>query len=269
MPFSLQLNQDDIAPMLSIAIAAFSFCCYWFLFSSTTIKKSWCKKCPGDMGIIRHLLFVKNAGLVILGVLPMMLFIWMVPSYNFKMLGLSFNAETIFDSFKWIFVLGILIFAVMSYGSRRAKTFENYPQVRVRSWDLSLMVRYSMSWGIYMLGYEMLFRGLLLFPLVERFGVWPAIVINTALYAVSHLPKGADETYAAMFFGPLLCLVTLHTETIWAASCIHTILAVCNSVVALKFHPEFIIVKKRKSAGLSNELFHATGTTILDTSIIK
>src|SRR5207344_2457217 len=113
------------------------------------------------------------------------------------------------SSFTWILALGIPIVLLMRFAVRRPNVFTNYPQIRVQYWDLGLMIRYSVAWAVYMLGYETMFRGLLLFPLANSLGVWLAIAINTTLYVSSHLPKGSNETIAAIFFGPLLCYITL------------------------------------------------------------
>ena len=123
-----------------------------------------------------------------------------------------------------------------------------YPQIRVKEWDAKLIVSYSLAWCAYLFGYELLFRGFLLFPLVDSIGVWPAIAVNIALYSVSHIPKGIDETIGALPFGIILCIVTLQTETIWASFFIHVLLVLSNSLVALRFHPEMRIVKVRNAS---------------------
>ena len=38
----------------------------------------------------------------------------------------------------------------------------------------------ALGWFLYLFGYEFLFRGVLLIPLIEPLGMWPAIAINTA-----------------------------------------------------------------------------------------
>ena len=56
------------------------------------------------------------------------------------------------------------------------------------------MLTEGLGWFIYLFGYELLFRGILLFPLVAAIGVWPAIGVNIALYSATHIPKGVEET---------------------------------------------------------------------------
>jgi membrane protease YdiL (CAAX protease family) len=245
MPYNFQFSETDLAPVLVMVLATVSFSCYWLLFVSPGFKKSICNKNAGDAGLIRHILLLKYLGMPILALIPIAIFLLAVPGYSLQKIGIGWNPDTAFTSMKWILGLGIPILIFNWFAARRQKICDVYPQIRVKHWDASLMFRYGLSWAVYMLGYEMMFRGYLLFPLADSFGVWPAIAINFVLYTASHIPKGVDETYATMFFGPLMCYLTLQTGTIWAAWCIHTLLAVSNSMVALKFHPEFSVVDRR------------------------
>jgi membrane protease YdiL (CAAX protease family) len=96
----------------------------------------------------------------------------------------------------------------------------------------------AFGWFIYLFGYELLFRGILLFPLVDSLGVWPAIAINIALYSATHIPKGLDETMGALPLGLVLCILTLYSGTIWIAFFVHVAMAWTNSFTALKYHPD-------------------------------
>ena len=95
-----------------------------------------------------------------------------------------------------------------------------------------------MGWAAYLFGYELLFRGVLLFPLADELGVWTAIAINIALYSATHIPKGLDETIGAIPLGLVLCILTLYTDTIWIAFIVHVIMAWTNTFTALRFNPE-------------------------------
>lgn len=96
----------------------------------------------------------------------------------------------------------------------------------------------AFTWIAYLFGYELMFRGLLLFTTVEFMGAWPAIILNTALYALVHVPKNLEETIGAIPLGLLLCLITLSTGTFWVAFGVHTCLALSNFFFSLKNHPE-------------------------------
>ena len=113
--------------------------------------------------------------------------------------------------------------------------FECEKEVPFRTY---LKIKNALGWAAYLFGYEILFRGILLFPLVAEFGVWPAIAVNIALYSSTHIPKGLDETIGAIPLGIVLCVLTLLTGTIWIAFFVHLAMALTNSFTALKHHPE-------------------------------
>ncbi|MBK7817530.1 MAG: CPBP family intramembrane metalloprotease [Sphingobacteriaceae bacterium] len=114
----------------------------------------------------------------------------------------------------------------------------NYPQIRAKIWTRKTVIIAALGWALYLFGYEFLFRGILLFPLVETLGVWPAIAINIALYSATHIPKGLHETIGAAPLGLVLCILTLLSGTIWIAFLVHVVMAWTNCFTALKFHPD-------------------------------
>ena len=240
-------NESDLICIVSIVGSTLFFILYWSLLSSERIRKYIYGEQSFDAGKIKYILFTKYAGLLILGVFPGILFYIVLPHYSLCDYGLSFSKGTNIISFYWIAVLGFIIIVMNWFAARREKTFLMYPQIRVKEWDAKLIVTYSMSWLAYLFGYELLFRGFLFFPLVNAIGVWPAISINIALYSISHIPKGLDETVGAILLGAVLCIATLQTGTIWVAFVAHVLLALSNSLFALKFHPEMRIVKARNA----------------------
>ena len=122
-------------------------------------------------------------------------------------------------------------------------TNEKYPQIRETNWDRKLVINNTLGWSAYLLGYEFLFRGILLFPLVDALGVWPAIAINTAMYSATHIPKGMDEAIGAAPLGIVLCLITLMTGTLWVAIVVHILMALANSFSSVYHNPEMKFVR--------------------------
>ncbi|MBK5277375.1 MAG: CPBP family intramembrane metalloprotease [Bacteroidia bacterium] len=243
----ISLNESDLTCIVSIVGSALFFILYWSLLSSERIRKYFYEEQSSDVGKIKYILFTKYSGLLILGVLPGILFYIVFPHYSLSDYGLSFSKGTSIISFYWILVLGFIILVMNRFAARREKAFLMYPQIRVKEWDGKLIVSYSIAWSAYLFGYELLFRGFLFFPLVNVIGIWPAISINIALYSISHIPKGLDETVGAILLGTVLCIATLQTGTIWVAFVAHVLLALSNSLFALKFHPEMRIVKVRNA----------------------
>ena len=241
----LTFSESDVTSMVSIIGSSLFFILHWSIASSEKIRVFFYGEILDDAGKINYILFIKYTGLIILGVFPGILFYIVLPHYSLSDYGLSFSKGTNLSSFYWISMLGPIIIIMNWFAARREKTFSMYPQIRVKEWDAKLVVAYSVAWSAYLLGYELLFRGFLFFPLVNSIGVWPAISINIALYAISHIPKGLDETIGALLLGLVLCIATLQTGTIWVAFFVHVLLALSNNLFALLFHPEMRIVKVR------------------------
>ena len=153
-------------------------------------------------------------------------------------LDLILSVPTLPYSLAWIVGLAILVMPITYFIAQKAKNLVNYPQIRAKIWTQKTVILNIVGWSLYLLGYEVLFRGVLLFPLVEYMGVWPAIAVNIALYSATHIPKGMDETIGAAPLGLVLCLLTLASGSLLIAFVIHVVLALKNSFTALKFHPE-------------------------------
>lgn len=95
----------------------------------------------------------------------------------------------------------------------------------------------GITWLVFLLGYEFLFRGFLLFASVAVMDVWAAIALNCALYAFAHLYKGPGETFGSIPVGILLCYLTLLTGNIWTALILHSVMALSNEWWSIRAHP--------------------------------
>jgi|GEM_PF-4800249 len=71
----------------------------------------------------------------------------------------------------------------------------------------------------------------------------PALVLNTVVYAVVHLPKGLKETVASVPLGILLCILVERTGVFYGAAIIHFTQAASSSFFSLRAHPDMKIVK--------------------------
>lgn len=83
-------------------------------------------------------------------------------------------------------------------------------------------VRYNaMSWIVYVLGYEYIWRGFFLTAQLAGLQTWLAIPIHCLLYSLAHLHKSRHEAILSFPFGILLCWITVETGNIWAAFFTH------------------------------------------------
>ncbi|MFO7722243.1 MAG: hypothetical protein R6V49_03375, partial [Bacteroidales bacterium] len=57
---------------------------------------------------------------------------------------------------------------------------------------------------------------------------------------------GLGETIGAGVLGLVLCILTLHSGTIWIAFMVHVAMALTNSFTALKFHPDMQYIGRKQ-----------------------
>ena len=102
---------------------------------------------------------------------------------------------------------------------------KSYPQLRTVEWSNTLMAINSLTWLIYLFGYELFFRGYLLYSARDFMSVPAAIGLNLIFYALGHSLKGWREILGSIPFGLLVCGLTISTGNIWSAFIIHGTMA--------------------------------------------
>ena len=240
------LNASDFKSLTALSLGLLCFTAYWFISISSKIKIKFYEKFDSDTAAYRHIFFTKFAGFLLMGIVPLVVFKLLLPAVSLSYFGLSINADTSLFSLFWTGILTVLVVPLAYISAKNPKNFVNYPQIRTKLWDRKIFYINLFGWAIYLFGYEFLFRGILLVPLSETLGIWPAIGINVALYSATHIPKGLDETIGAIPLGIVLCILTLLSGTIWIAFLVHVALAWTNSLTALKYHPDIHYLKWKK-----------------------
>tara|TARA_B110000483_G_scaffold49047_1_gene61035 strand:- start:530 stop:1270 length:741 start_codon:yes stop_codon:yes gene_type:complete len=233
----------DLRISLPLLLTLAFFSIYWFTSKSEKIKKRFYDKYDHDQASFKHIFFTKYFGFISMGILPTILCLVFLPELTLADLGLTFIYKTAQFSIFWILGLSILIIPLVYFSAKKPKNLVNYPQIRAKVWTKKMIFINALGWFLYLFGYEFLFRGILLIPLIEPLGMWPAIAINIALYSATHIPKGLDETVGAIPLGFVLCLLTISSGTIWIAFIVHVVMAWTNTFTALKFHPEMNLKK--------------------------
>ena len=223
---------------LPILLTLVFFSIYWFVSKSEKIKNNFYSKYDFDIASVKHIFFTKYFGFFSMGVIPTIICLVYLPEISLKKLGFSFISDTFLFTITWIVGLSILVIPLIYFSAKNPKNLVNYPQIRAKIWTKKTIFINALGWFLYLFGYEFLFRGVLLIPLIEPLGMWPAIAINIALYSATHIPKGLDETIGAIPLGFVLCLLTISSGTIWIAFIVHVVMAWTNTFTALKFNPE-------------------------------
>ena len=234
----------DLLSFLPMMLGLVFFSLYWFAAHSTRIKKHYYDKYDSDEASFKHIFFTKIFGFISMGVFPVLICVLFLDSIPFKDYGLTIIPETTLFSVVWILGLSALVIPLAFISGKNPKNHVNYPQIRSKIWTKKMVYMNALGWFLYLFGYEFLFRGVLLIPLVDTLGVWPAIAVNIALYSATHIPKGLDETIGAIPLGLVLCILTLMSGTIWIAFLVHVAMAWTNSFTSLKYNPETNYINK-------------------------
>ena len=237
-------NSIDFRICLPILLTLVFFSTYWFVSKSERIKNKFYSKYDFDNASVKHIFFTKYFGFFSMGVIPTIVCTSFLPNITIENLGFTFIYDTTLFSLLWILGLSALVIPLVYFSAKKDKNLINYPQIRAKKWTIRTVLINALGWFLYLFGYEFLFRGVLLIPLIEPLGMWPAIAINTALYSATHIPKGLDETIGAIPLGIVLCLLTISSGTIWIAFIVHVVMAWTNTFTALKYNPEMQFIKK-------------------------
>jgi membrane protease YdiL (CAAX protease family) len=139
-------------------------------------------------------------------------------------------------SILFIAVISCLAVIVNRLRKRTMKDIQTYPHIRVAHWTTRITIINALSWMLYLLPYEYVFRGTLLNASLSSMEVWTAFVFNGAMYALAHAPQGPRETIVSFPFGILLSFITMTTGNFWSAYFIHLTLALSNDYFAIRYN---------------------------------
>ena len=160
---------------------------------------------------------------LLLGLIPIL--IWF---FGFKRslidLGLGFG-----DSKKSLVftILGLIVMAVLAYFSSRNPAFQNeYPLFRGLIDNQVNIVGYILMYGLYYTGWEIFFRGFMLFGLREKFGETYSILIQTIPSCLIHIGKPDAEIFSSIIAGIVFGWAAFRCRSIWPVLISHWALGV-------------------------------------------
>ncbi|HPE76163.1 MAG TPA: CPBP family intramembrane metalloprotease [Draconibacterium sp.] len=232
-------NTPGFASSVVILFSVIFFYCYYY-FATSDLPEKICKKInrqvPKKVAVF---LVKKGSGLLFLGVLPGLFYFFFL-NQDFSKFGFSFNH--LISNYQIIFLL-ILIIAAILFVNQKINRQNNSLQVELTDWTMSLFLINAFGWVIYLLGYEFLFRGILLFECYSSFGFWPAIAINIAIYSAIHMVNGKEQTIGALIFGGIASYLTLTKGTILIPIFMHISLSVFSDYFSIIYNQNLNFVK--------------------------
>lgn len=140
-----------------------------------------------------------------------------------------------FDLTRTLQALGGLVavcLPVVALAGRGVEVRRMHPEIRGQV-PTRTVVASALAWGVFLAGYEFVFRGALLWFGVVTWGVWPALAITSVLYMFVHLPKDAPgETFASLVMGFVFGAAALWSGSFIVAWLLHWAIAVTTENVA-------------------------------------
>jgi membrane protease YdiL (CAAX protease family) len=143
----------------------------------------------------------------------------------------------------------ITVITVVLFINQKTNKQHNSLQINISEWNFSYFFINAAGWIIFLVGYEFLFRGILLFECYTSFGFWPAIAINVAVYSAIHLVNGKDQTFGALIFGSIACFLTLSCGSLLIPIIMHVSLSLFSDFFSIRYN-EGLSFNKQKSFNL-------------------
>lgn len=226
MPLPPAPSPEDWLPLRTALVAGATYAVYHYGFSADAHRRRAGRAGPEvELAAAR---FQRLGGALCLGVVPVAfaLLTGRAPA------GLGLSAPDPLTSLVGVVVPAAILLPIVGLAARGEAHRRLYPEIRVDRWDARLRLHNAWTWAVYLLAYEVFFRGFLLDGWVEAFGAWPAIGAMTTAYVFSHLPKGAGEAFGCLLMGPVFGWLALSSGGIWAPWLLHLAIALTSDTVA-------------------------------------
>lgn len=203
----------------------------WLLLHQVIFHRSFCR--PANR--VAEYFYHRLSGFLFLGIIS-----YWIGSHWLDLspaqMGVGFTLNNVA---KWSLLAAVLVIPALMFrvGPQKRNLWDN-PKIRARHWSWALVLFSTLSWIIYLFAYEFFFRGFLLFPCIDQWGLVWAVVINVVFYSLAHLDQGWRMVIGAAIFSVILSLISFYTGNFYAAFLIHVINACCNEWISLYYHPE-------------------------------
>lgn len=229
---------NNIRAFLIITGTLLFFYLYHYFSLSVFLKKVVNRYYQESRNEFQLFLFRKISGFMILGILPLLFYILLLDG-SFNRFGFSLNH---FINSLHIIVILIIVIGILIYFRHKKYPDISTIQIEAGQWTTNLFMYNFLGWCLYLLAYEFLFRGILLFECYEIFGFWPAIAINITIYSAIHMVNGKSQAFGALFFGSIACYFALTKGTILIPFFMHIALTAFSDYFTIKMNPDYKFV---------------------------
>jgi membrane protease YdiL (CAAX protease family) len=171
----------------------------------------------GSPGILLSLL---AAGIILLGIGTAVVIL--TRSYNEKIFIPVVNGSVLPA---WIIIVAALLTGLFGTEKKLLPSSLNIQPLSFSFPFLFILLR-----TLFLIIYEIFFRGIMLFCLIGDFGIAVAVFINLLLYVLIHWQSDKKERYGSVLMGLVLCFITIYYQNVWPAIAIHLMLALSNEI---------------------------------------
>jgi membrane protease YdiL (CAAX protease family) len=123
-------------------------------------------------------------------------------------------------------VVGAVMVALSYPSSRDPQFIAEYPLYRGASASSAAFAIHALAYLFFYIGWEVFFRGLMQHGLSERFGIWGAILVQTALSCIVHIGKPDSEIYSSILGALVWGILVVRSRSIWPAITTHWLLGI-------------------------------------------
>ncbi|MBK8558077.1 MAG: hypothetical protein IPL65_21085 [Lewinellaceae bacterium] len=160
MNYSMEWHPAQAEAVYSIILASIAFMIYYFAGKSEKMLAYFIRQLGEQRGQARFILVRRLLGATFFGLIPAVVLMGTQP-YSMADYGWDFRF-TAFDVY-WTLGLASVIVALTFISAKKPSSLAIYPEIRQAVWKPALLIQSNGSWMLFLLAYELMFRGILLF----------------------------------------------------------------------------------------------------------
>lgn len=123
-------------------------------------------------------------------------------------------------------IVGVVMIGLAYPSSKDPQYIAEYPLYKGAGDSVQLFLVHAIAYLIFYIGWEIFFRGLMQTGLAQRFGIWGAIFVQTALSCIVHIGKPDSEIYSSILGALVWGILVYRSRSLWPAITTHWILGI-------------------------------------------
>lgn len=240
---NFQLNSENRVSVVILGVILFYYLYYYLAHSGFLYRLAERKYKQNLQNELFRYFMQKLAGFIFLGVIPGFIYYFFA---EHSLVKFGFSLFMLKSNIGIILLLTSIIVLVLFF-TQKANPQRSSLQIDLKEWTPNLFLFNVLGWILYLVGYEFLFRGILLSECFAVFGFWPAIAVNVVIYSAIHMVNGKDQAIGALVFGTIACYFVLVRGTLLIPVLMHISLSVFSDYFSIRFNPRIRFVKSGES----------------------